>query len=213
MATGYELVTLPAARQHLQVNDSKQDGLIQSLITQSSETLEDKLGREIITRGSVSTPLVEYHTVCRWSEELFLRDWPIITVYEVAEDRDRSYGSETVLVESTDYIVSKPTGKLIRVNGSAPKAWLQGFRAIRVKYAGGYATVATVPGWLANLCHEHVARMYRAIERKEQGLSGVADEFGNLSRFGDEMLTAEMTDTLMSHAHYKLGQPTGERDA
>src|SRR5512139_4133366 len=122
------------------VDGSAVDLSFESAINTASLIVENHLHRQIVSRGA----LTEYHTFDRNTPELYLLDWPSITVTSVWEDTTRAYA--TPLTANTDYIVSQPSGRLIRIAGvnGTTKNWVQGFRAVKVAYSAGYAQ-ADVP--------------------------------------------------------------------
>src|SRR5512139_167388 len=116
------------------------DSSLESALNTASLVVENYLNRTIVTRGSIT----EYHTFDRSTSDLYLLDWPSITVTNVWEDSTRAYA--TPLVANTDYIVSQPSGRITRIAGAngGLQNWLRGFRAVKVAYTAGYA-VADVP--------------------------------------------------------------------
>ena len=188
--TGFELVSLHEAKLHAFIDGDDQNALCQKLVTHSSEIVEGYLGRKLVTRGAIT----EHHTFWKSWTTLYVREWPLITVTEVAEDIGREYA--TALVVDTDYMVKLPGGKIIRLSGSSPTTWQTGFEAVRVIYTAGYADTAAVPTPIKDVVNKHFALTYREIERKQQGMTGMSDDLGNFSRIGAAKLTADMKDQL-----------------
>ena len=193
--TSKAIITESEARREIKLPDGGDLALIFDLLVDSSEEIEDELDRKIVTRGTIT----EFHTFRRASSVLRLHEWPAISVTSVHEDSNRVYGSTTLLVEDTDYIVesSSDAAELIRISGAAETTWGAGFRAIKVIYAGGY-TQALAPRKLKRITLELLAMQYRDIAGQTQGLSNVSDGLGSFQRFGPPFVTSEMRRRLSS---------------
>lgn len=172
--------------------------LAESILNQSSALIENYLGRQIITRGSIT----EYHSFHTADSDLYTRQWPIISVASVHEDLDRVYGSGDLLTVNTDYIVVNPIGKLQRIISSTggEQSWLNGFRAIKVVYQAGYADRDAVPEAIKDVALRHAVSVAKPIIRKNQGLAEVTDAMGRLVVAGPPILTSGMKADL---AHYR----------
>ena len=206
----YALIDEGEEKRWLDVTDTGKDELIRVLIEDCSDIIESWLDRQIVTRGA----LTEYHTFEDSEAELFTLDYPIISVTSVHEDTNRTYGATALLTVTTQYIVSKPVGKIIRVYSasSGRTAWLTGFRAVKVIYTAGYADTDSVPRELKDVCKRLVALKFREVERGQQGLSGQADDVGNYTRFGPPELTKGMQAQLRPFKRNEYSW-TGERDS
>ena len=179
--------------------------LATALIAECSEEIETVLDRQVVSRGNIT----EYHRFTDDSSELWLRWFPVISVVSVHEDSDRAY-TNTALVEGTDYIVDKQTGKLTRISGNSESSWLTGFEAVRVVWTGGY-TQATVPGDLKRIAKEFFALKTRDIVGQRQGLSSVGDGLGTRTTYGPAELTSHMLGRLRRHRNYDPGGITRTR--
>ncbi len=192
----YSLITVADAKNWLDValEDEDRDGLIETLIQEASEGIEEYCGRRFVSRGAIT----EYHTFDNSDHELETLQSPIISMTTIHEDSTRAYASTELLTENTDYVVVKPKGKVVRINGATGgrRNWGGGFYAIKVIYTGGYSTIADVPGPLKDVCRRLVGIKYREIERKQQGISGASDDFGNYTRFGASDITDRMKQQL-----------------
>ena len=182
--------------------------LLADLINSASDIIETWCDRELISRGT----LTEYHTFRCFESELYLRDWPIIAVTDVAEDIARTYG--TSLTVNTQYIVTAQKGKLTRTWSatSGETAWQTGFRAVRVQYTAGYEEKEDVPDHIKDVCKRLVALKYREVDRKHEGLSGASDDAGNWTRFGTADLTDNMRKQIYTEKRNEFST-TGERDS
>lgn len=229
------------------VGASGADTIIEDCINEASAIVERAWGRHIVSRGS----LTEYHPGLEYvgagggvyvppisgpiypvsgtplcpsiGPELYLNERPIVSVTTVHEDAARSYGASTLLVVDTDYVVSKPAGKLVRIagTGSSPSAWASSWRAVKVVYVGGYQNTAgtitnaeAVPPEVLRVFDELVGWMIRQRAAKEVGLTSISDAVGNRSFSGPAYITPQMRATLLeAGASLSLQSRTGERDA
>lgn len=181
---------------------------LENALNTASDVIETYLGRQIVSRG----PLTEYHTFRSPRSELLLLDWPALTVTAVSEDETRAYTSN--LTVDVDYIVSKPSGSLIRIGGAnaGEQAWAIGFRAVRVQYTAGYAQ-ANVPWDIKDAALWIAAHLFQEAERKAWDVSSQTDGEGTVSRFTLSRLPGYMRDQLIGHRRPYGGGLTGERDS
>lgn len=196
---------------NIRPDDTDHDELLNMLCNWCSVQVEEYLDRKLITRGSIT----EYHTMTENTEKLYVLQWPLLTVTSIHEDAERSYGSTDLLTVTTDYILTLPKGKITRVfsSGSGLRQWLLGFRAIKVVYTGGYATTAAVPEDIKLATAKFCALVYRESVRREQGISSVSDDTGNLSRLFPAGLTPQIRKDLSRHKRWAGFGDTGEVDA
>jgi len=167
---------------------------IEAAISRASDLIQGYLGRRLILGAADYT---EYHSLDRGDSELYLGDWPISSVTSVHEDTTRAYGATALLVEGTDYIVSKPGGKLIRIAGatSGKCSWALGFRAIKVLFKAGWA-IADVPMRFKDACLHLTAILWREREQKTYGVSGQTADGTNFSRVTVSHLPAYIREQL-----------------
>lgn len=215
--SAYALVSLEEARAHLGLGGNAKDAELELIVNRVSDEIERYLGRQIVTRGS----LTEYHTmqsggglrVCH--PDLRTLEWPIITVTSVHEDTatPRAYGAAALLVEGTGYEVVKPKGLIRRIEGlGVTRDWSTGHRAIKVVYSAGYADVDSVPARIKSVALRYLGLMWGEAKRGDFGISGQADAVGNYTRFTVAHLTPEMRVALVDEARHSLWE-SGERDA
>lgn len=205
------------------ISGSSADALIEECANEASAMVDKAWGRDLVSRGS----LTEYHPRLRPGEggsfqigcELRLNEWPIVSVTTVHEDSARAYS--TPLVVDTDYVVTKPAGKLIRVSGSQPRPWLSTWRAVKVVYVAGYqntagspAQAAAVPPEVLRVFDELVGWMIRQRAQKEVGLTVTSDAAGGRTFSGPAYITTQMQATLDQAGASQANEiRTGERDA
>lgn len=220
----YALATVGAAKSALGIKSDLQDGILEDCINQASALIEGAWGRNIVSRGS----LTEFHTYdCArgWRDQrnvgvLHLLEWPIVSVTTVHEDNSRVFA--TPLVVDTDYTVSKPAGRLIRVSGSLPIEWATGWRAIKVVYLGGYQNTEgtitgaqAVPADVLRVFYELLGWMFKQRANNDVGLTQAQDAFGNRVFSGPAYITPGMQAALSMAGAIpaSLTVRTGERDA
>lgn len=175
---------------------------------------------------------VEYHTMRvngrdLMTDELRPREWPVISIGELCEDLNwpRTYPTSSRLVQGSDYdLVKAPRHYLRRLMaGSVAVGWywptgmrVDGLaygpapRPIRLTYAAGYASAATVPGRIKSQAKRYAALLWREIDRKIQGVQSQSDALGNFTRFGAAKITQEMADALQDEDRmefYETGEP------
>lgn len=180
-------------------DDSNVDDLLTDLINSATATIENYLHRRVVRRDS--SDVTEYHTVPRAMCELYLRDFPIISVTDVWEDIDRQYTNSTKLVVNTDYLVVNGVGRLDRIFSSTGgrRTWRPGFRVVKVAYKGGYATLTDVPADIREVCRRLVELHYREKSRQLQGAQASFDPASNITRFHIAHFTKEMRAILNAH--------------
>lgn len=179
-------ITPDEALQELNIAEVKSEGNLHELIEASTDAIEQYLGRNLVTRGTIT----EYHEVGGGCTDLFLRERPIIAVTSVHESSSRTYDSTTLKTEDTHFLVYTAEGMLVRMSGSSKSTWLAGgLESIKVVYTGGAATVAGVDAEIKKVCRELVASQYREITERAQNQDSVSDDFGTVRRFGPPMLT------------------------
>jgi hypothetical protein len=206
----YALISLDELRAEVGSARADQDEALSAIVNRASAQIEAYLDRQIVSRST----LTEYHSLDinpPWTQNLDLMDWPIISVASVAEDDDwqsTATGSRyaTALTVNTDYVVSKPHGRLVRVDDY----WMTGFRSIKVVYIAGYATTADVPWEIKDVCLRLCTLSWRDSDRHEWGLLSRSDATGTVNRFVPAVLTDGMKADL---AQFRRRGTTGERDA
>ncbi len=133
-------MTLTEAKQHLRVDGSADDTLINSLITQAREWCEDYQGKRYITQ---TLELVLDSFPCADIE--FKACSPVQSISSIKyTDKD---GAETTLA-ATEYILDNDSFVhriSLAYNKSWPAATLQPINAVRIRFVAGYGDAAAVP--------------------------------------------------------------------
>jgi hypothetical protein len=210
--------TLAALKTALEIEGNNSDPLIEDCINEASQMVRDAWGRELVSPGSVT----EFHTLSLTREkphELYLNEFPLVSITTVHED---PYGANTLLVVDTDYIVSKPAGKLTRVSAGVPIAWPSGWRMVKGVYVPGFKGAAgtpdaalPVPNGVVRVFDELVAWMIKQRQKKEVGLNLVIDGLGHRHFDGPAYITDHMRRALFAAGATPawMRACTGERDA
>ena len=208
----YALVSVEEAKAHLLTPGPGQDGFLEQAINRASDLIEAYLDRQIVTRGE----LTEYHSMATrgspvYSENLYVLQWPILTVTSVHEDTawPRTYAAGVLLVVGTGYELAKAKGLIRRLGSGGPTHWATGSRAIRVLYGAGVANTAAVPARIKAVAHRLVANIKGEMERKAHGILAQSDSLGNFTRFGPSTLTDDMKADLASERRMEMSW-TGE---
>lgn len=195
----FAIVSLAEAELELRGYADADSGLLLSLVLQCTEEIETICDRLFVSRGTRT----EYHTFRRESQNLYLRQQPIISITSVHEDSTRQYGSDALLTTSTDFVEDTEGGKLVRVNGDVEVAWLTGYEAIKVVGTLGY-TQDNVPGDVKRVALEWIARKWNEITGHSQGDASVQDGLGSRSFFGPADFTSHMRERLLRHKLYQI---------
>lgn len=212
----YALVSLAELKAHVGAGGSAKDADLEDVINRISDEIEAHLGRQIVTRGS----LTEYHTMradgsAVEASELRTLEWPIISITTVHEDTatPRTYGAGALLVSGTGYEAVNPKGIIRRIVGAGVLgAWNTGHRAIKVVHSAGYATTAAVPARIKAQVLRYAALIWGETKRGDFGISGASDALGNYTRFAPAQLTPEMKAALAPERRLSFWE-SGERDA
>lgn len=182
MLSTYALITLDELKEVLQLAGSGQDAVLEGVINRASESIETFLGRELVTRGS----LTEYHTRDSSGCDLYLGQLPLTTITTVKEGAwsGGTWTASATLVANTDYVADMAAGKLSRLSSGAQGSWARGFESIQVVYAAGYATTAAVPQAIKDVAIALAARKFGQIKRGgDFSAQSVSDGIGSVSRF------------------------------
>jgi len=172
------------------VQGSTFDENMNQALNEATALIEGRTGRQLVSRGAFT----EFHSLGVRDNyyELWLSEWPIVTITTVHEDPDwpRSYGTESLLAEGTDYELGTAEGWVRRLATGGPMPWRTGSRIVRVVYAAGYkgqngqpATAAAVPYDLKKACLFGAASIYKESDRQRWGVSAVTDAMGSVTRF------------------------------
>jgi hypothetical protein len=174
------------------------DSALEHAINAASRMIATYTGRDHLV--TTNADLTEYHTLpwASWARagehaSLNLGEWPVISVTSVHEDTSRVYGAASLLVADTDYILSKPTGQLLRGSaGGGSGRWTTGLRAIKVLYKAGYQqTDGVTPTGAVPIPHdlkEAAAQMalvlFKQHDQQRVGVSSISDAAsGSIQRF------------------------------
>lgn len=237
----YAFQTVTGLKTSLGITGTALDAIIEDCINEASQMVEASWGRDVVSRGSIT----EFHprdttayyqanvypasflsdpaaVPSRMRSEIYLNEWPIVSVTSVNEDSVRTYGAGSLLVADTDYLLSKPAGKIIRLSGGQARSWIWTWRAVKVVYIAGFqdtgGTVSgatAIPFPLMRVFHELAKWL---IEQRKPGgavgMQSVSDATGNRTFSGPAYVTPGMEDALgAAGARSRLEVKTGERDS
>lgn len=155
----------------VEMDDDTLLDLLCGAVQQSFEDLTDrKYEQDTIT---------EYYSTQAFSEMVFLKNYPVLSIDSIYNDNDWVYGSDTLL-DSSDYTFNPESG-IVYYNGD----FGQGRNNIKITYTYGY--VAEVPdpipseGYylfpnsLKEVWARQAAVWYRESKNAEQGVSSRSD--------------------------------------
>lgn len=218
----YALRTVAATRTVLRLPGTATDDLLEACVNEASDLVERAWGRHVVSRGA----LTEYHprdpAMYGLGCDLYVNEWPLVSVTTVHEDVNGEHGSDTLLTVTTDYLVSKPAGRIIRMSGGRPIGWSNAWRAVKVVYIGGYQNTAgtvtgaqDVPFGVLRVFDELVGWMMQQRTRAEHGMTSTSDATGSRQFSGPAYITPGMQAALDSCGAVSVSRriQTGDRDA
>ncbi len=178
-ATG--LTTLELVKEFLLIKVNQNDGLIKNLIRQTTDEIEQGIGRKII--------VAEYTDVLDGSSltELVLKHRPVVdfnslTLIDTAVDEDA-------------FEVNEEAGLLIRVAGGFGTSWSDGTRNYTAVYTAGYAVI---PAGIEGIATDIVARRVNAATKKKVGLETEALSGGGSTTFESRDITDKEWKKLLN---------------
>lgn len=189
-------------------DDHQKDPLLNLLNDSARGLVEGYIGRLLVTRGAIT----EFHSIWNRTAEIYTTQWPIISVTSVHEDDNTTYDANSILTVTTDYVVSNPSGKILRVSNGVHTTWLIGYRTVQVIYTAGYAATANIPSDIKYEVMRMIGAMWSEVGRGEYNMSSVSDDMGNVSRFVPPGLNADVRRVLDRY-RAPTQSPTGEVDA
>lgn len=211
-----DLITASELKEFIPLSGTSQDTPLGNVIIRATADIETYLDRLLVTRGDIT----EYHLSGEayaqrviLGPDLYMRQWPIISVTTIHESGSR-VADATTLLDAASYVVNKAAGRITRVGGSTsgPEAWTTAYRGVKVVYAAGYANTAAVPGDIKDAALRLCALTWAEIDRKLHGVNSMSDALGNVTRYTAARLTGEMKEMLNPYRR-RPGLQTGEVDA
>lgn len=211
------LISLAALKEARTFVGTGSDAALERAIEKASAIIRDYVGWPVVGLSGIT----EYHTPQRCSHELLLLDRPIVSIASVHEDPMCQYGADTLLEAGSDYIVSMPSGRLLRVSDGLTVPWAGGWRSVKVVGSYGYLNqaspqvpsgAAAVPPDIQDACIWVASRIFGEDERRQFDVSSVTDATGTVTRFSSSRLPPMMRERLTNYRRWNLA-PTGERDA
>ena len=201
----HAIISLAEVKAAIWINDAAQDERLNLLINRITEAAEAVVGRDLVSAGRGA--LTEFYTHERYTENLYLRVLPLISVTSVHEDHLRAYGDDTELTEGTDFLAYKEVGKLVRTFSATQEGepWEIGLEAIKIVYTAGYATTAAVPYAIKDAALSLASRMWRDSKVALEGGQNLNDATGTTTLFPMAMMTRELRRELepfVERAHF-----------
>jgi hypothetical protein len=221
MLSPYSLLSLDELKDYPGVAGTGKDTALEGILNRVSDEIEQHLGRQIVTRGTGTGLLTEYHTFADpaglpvYTPDLRTLDWPIIAITTIHEDTatPRTYGAGALLTVDVGYELVKPHGIIRRIQGLGIKLnWATSHRAVKVVYQAGYLTCDAVPARIKGVALRYASVVWAEVKDQGFGVSGRSDALGNFTRFAPAMLTDAMKATLEPERRISFWE-SGERAA
>jgi hypothetical protein len=151
--TGTELTTLANLRAYLKkaAGDTKDDTLLEDIITRVSQEIEKRCGRTFTV-----TTHTEYFTGSG-NNRAYLKHWPITSITSIHVDEDRQWGSDSQIDADDIAISGNSPGMVILNSGETFSKSSLDIENVRVIYSAGYSTI---PADLEQKCIEISAARY-----------------------------------------------------
>jgi len=127
------LATLAALKEYLELTGTAHDARLTALLTRSDEFVKKFTKRVLEVPGSDVTEFYDGN----FTDAIFLREFPIVSVTSVHDDTARVFGADT-LIAAADYVVVKDPGYIRYLYGLR---FVKGAQNVQVKYKGGYSTI------------------------------------------------------------------------
>ncbi len=147
--TAIALVALQDVKDFLTISGSTEDSKLTYLINEVSRWIASFCGRNF-----VSTTYTEYYDGTG-TDELMLKNYPIISVTSLHDDPARVFGSNVAKSVAADVLVYKNTGTLKLWNKEG--AFQVGVANVKVVYVAGYAPI---PAEIQMACKRLIAVLY-----------------------------------------------------
>ncbi len=179
-ALDYALISPDEWRDRWTAGGNDQAPNIEAAVLAATYAIEKRCDRLFVSRG----PITEYHSIHDNLREIYLGQWPYITLTTVHESTATPpvYDATTLLTSGTGYQAVKPD-RLRRLSAGGPTCWARGSRVAQVVYTAGYADTASVPADLKQVCFVIAASMFAEADKKRFGVSSMTDGSGAYQRF------------------------------
>lgn len=142
------LTSVSNVKSYLSINESTDDTILTTLVSQAEKIILDYLGKNI-----ESATYTEYHDG-DGTDEVHLKQYPIISVTSLYDDVERVFNS-TTLIAATNYIIYEDEGIIRLFNDES--SFAVGKRNIKVAYTAGYASV---PGDITLAANKLIAHLF-----------------------------------------------------
>ncbi len=150
--TNMALISLADAKLFLKITASTEDVIVGDLVNQVSQFINDYCGHPLL-----QATYTEFYDG-DGTNELILRNFPVVSVTTIHDDPLRVFGADTAKVVASDVMLEKGAG-IVRLwnNGGY---FNRGEGNVKVVYVAGYA-LASVPYSIQLAVRRLVAKIYR----------------------------------------------------
>jgi len=127
------LATLAALKEYLELTGSGHDARLTALLARSDTFVKS------FTKRALEVPandVTEYYDG-NFTDTIFLREFPIVSVTSVHDDTARVFGADT-LIAAADYVIVNDPGYIRYLYGLR---FAKGAQNVKVIYKGGYSTI------------------------------------------------------------------------
>ena len=166
--------TLTQVKAFIPITTVNDDVILKQLLDFTTHMIQDYVGYNVI-QGTYT----EYLSTDGKSGEIFVNQPPIISITHLYDDPDRVYGSDTELVENTDFVIidrgdTKNAGIIKLVDGGL---FTKGVNNIKITYVGGFSE-ANMPNSFRQAQIEYVTYLF---ENRGQRLGVLSYKIGSYS--------------------------------
>ncbi len=176
--TAIALTTLADQKEFLKIGGAAEDSALSLLINEVSRIINTFTRRQLVKKS-----YTEFYDG-DGSDELILKNVPIVAVTQVNDDIDRTFGSGDDLSISADILIDKEAGILRLWNNES--VFLTGKANVKVAYSAGY-DVAAIPQDLQWACQKLVAFQYHQRKDGRYGQASQSHGLINVNFTADEI--------------------------
>lgn len=193
-----DATTVARVKTVLGKTDSADDTFLGNAISAVSRQFEGILHYELEQTSRVEDYGVQLH-----QRELFLRQWPLVSVTSVVVSSDWDFANGTTLTADEDYRIDTVTGSVYFLRG----ALIAGFQTARVTYVAGLGTdtsnLETTAPDIVMAADLQVAEDFR---RRDNPSTVTRGQLGKRKTFADQHnLLDRVRELLQPHIKYDIG--------
>ena len=165
------LVTVEDAKAYLELKDSQDDSILETLIDSVSALFNNETNRTL-----KETTFTDLYLDGSGIITLDLPDWPVVSITEIEED-------EVALTEDTDYYLYADEGYLAKIGA----VWTDNIHGIKITYKAGYSAT-TLPSDIKLATLKQVGLEHSRFKSKNWGESGRTFPDGSITIVTDNLL-------------------------